>query len=118
MWDTTCSERFFHRHNDAVYRQADGAIIVFSVTSHRSFRRVEYWMEVLAQYRRDQDRPDVKVALIGNKTDLAEEREVAWELGHALADKHGLSYEEVSAMDLGSYTKLEQVVQQLVSAAS
>ena len=40
---------------------------------------------------------DCKMVLIGNKTDLIEERVVAWENARDFADRHGMFYVETSA---------------------
>ena len=52
-------------------------VIVYDVTNPESFENAGKWMDEVRQERGD----DVIVALVGNKTDLAEKRRVSREEG-------------------------------------
>jgi len=53
------------------------AVIVYDVTNPESFENAGKWMDEVRQERGD----DVIVALVGNKTDMAEKRRVSREEG-------------------------------------
>lgn len=52
-------------------------MVVYSVTDERSFRNVDKWMQQI----NDIASKNVKVALLGNKTDLIHKRKIQFEDG-------------------------------------
>ena len=75
------------------FRNAVAAIVVYDVTSHDSFLSVDKWIEDAKALRDD----DVLLILAGNKSDLADHRQVSTEEGRAYADKMNLLFFETSA---------------------
>ena len=69
------------------YRSASLAIMVYSINSKETFDNVEMWLRELKSH----SNPDVKVFLIGNKTDLEEEREVTTEQGENFYKQNNLN---------------------------
>ena len=59
---------------------ADGCILMYDITSRDSFEAVEEWAELLVD-------EDIKTVLVGNKSDLEQERKVSEEEGKKLAEK-------------------------------
>ncbi|KAA0172515.1 hypothetical protein FNF27_05990 [Cafeteria roenbergensis] len=97
IWDTsgrveslTIVQKFFTR--------ADGAMLVFDLTSAKSFDAMKLRAKELGATGRD----DVAMVVCGNKCDLVEEdpgkREVESDLAIAYADEIGAGYFEVSAL--------------------
>eukprot|EP01057_Protomagalhaensia_wolfi_P006254 Protomagalhaensia_wolfi_Nauph_80__6253@NODE_950_length_1857_cov_22_175468_g717_i0_p1_GENE_NODE_950_length_1857_cov_22_175468_g717_i0NODE_950_length_1857_cov_22_175468_g717_i0_p1_ORF_typecomplete_len440_score46_40Ras/PF00071_22/1_1e59Roc/PF08477_13/1_8e27Arf/PF00025_21/1_2e18FeoB_N/PF02421_18/4_6e08Gtr1_RagA/PF04670_12/6_7e08GTP_EFTU/PF00009_27/1_7e05ATP_bind_1/PF03029_17/0_00012SRPRB/PF09439_10/0_00038RsgA_GTPase/PF03193_16/80RsgA_GTPase/PF03193_16/0_083MMR_HSR1/PF01926_23/0_15MMR_HSR1/PF01926_2 len=92
IWDTAGQERF--RNITPVYfRSAMGVVLVFDVTSVKSFENVSYWLESLSKHASH----EMSKVIVGNKVDLAD-RQVSRRRGEALAAKHGLHYLETSAL--------------------
>ncbi|XP_069504959.1 NF-kappa-B inhibitor-interacting Ras-like protein 1 isoform X2 [Ambystoma mexicanum] len=52
---------------------ADGFVLVYSINSLESFRRVEMLKKEVDKYR---DKKEVSIVILGNKTDLVEQRQV------------------------------------------
>ncbi|CAL1531926.1 unnamed protein product [Lymnaea stagnalis] len=81
---------------DDVVRWADGFVLVYSVTSRKTF-------DVLAELRRkveDMKKTNhVPVILVGNKADLAHVRQVTQDEGARLATELSCSFMEVSASE-------------------
>ena len=94
VWDTAGQERF-RTITPAYYRRALGVIIVFDLTNRKSFDSVEEWLGSL----RDHGDPDVVKVLVGNKLDLEGKRKIKKEEGQRLAEKHNMTYVEVSAKE-------------------
>jgi Ras-related protein Rab-5C len=94
IWDTGGSERY--RAMAPIYYQgADGAVIVYDVTSPLSFSEVVTWLEEL----RDQVSETVSIALVGNKSDLTEERAIQTVTAQDFAKQNGLPiFMETSAL--------------------
>ena len=63
IWDTAGQDRF-RTMSSTYYRGADGAIIVYDVTSLESFNNVGRWLEDMNMYNRN-----VYKIIVGNKND-------------------------------------------------
>ena len=74
-------------------RDSSVAVIVYDVTSQSSFANTVRWIEDVRAEREN----DVIMVLVGNKTDLAEKRQVALEEGEAKAKELGVMFIETSA---------------------
>lgn len=92
LWDTAGQERF-RTITRSYYRNAHGVILVYDVTDQRSFESVRSWIHDVDRFARE----DVPKLLVGNKTDLEEERVVPTKEGQALADSLGMGFVETSA---------------------
>jgi small GTP-binding protein len=96
LWDTAGQEAF-RSVVQLYYRNLAGAVLVFDVTSPRTFRNLDYWMEQLLT-NNDNDVP-VPMILLANKIDKTEERLVSRKEAEAYAKEHGMMYEEVSVLN-------------------
>jgi len=65
-------------------RDSSVAVIVFDVTSRESFENTGRWIEEVRQERGE----DVILALVGNKTDLAEKRRVSHQVSRTPPPPH------------------------------
>ncbi|KAK9705882.1 hypothetical protein RND81_07G089300 [Saponaria officinalis] len=75
------------------YRGAAVAVIVYDITSPETFTKAQYWVKELQKY----GSPDIVMALVGNKADLQDRREVPTEDGKEYVEKNGMSFIETSA---------------------
>jgi Ras-related protein Rab-6A len=93
FWDTAGQERF-RSLIPSYLRDAAGCVVVYDVTNRKSFDSVEGWVNDAKR-----ERPDVVIALVGNKQDVEEsKREVSEEEGNELARRLELSvFRETSA---------------------
>ena len=64
------------------YKDAHGAILVFSFADHRSFERLAYWKEELY----DNAPEDIVVCILGNQSDRTADKQVTSEEAKAFAD--------------------------------
>lgn len=71
IWDTAGSERF-RSITSSYYRSAHGVIIVYDITKKNTFLSLQKWLTEIRNYTAS----NVVCALIGNKCDLIDEREV------------------------------------------
>jgi len=94
IWDTAGQERF-RAITRGYYRGAVDALVVYDITKATTFRNVEKWLQEL-QTHAD---PDIVIMLVGNKSDLKAQREVATEDAKRFAEKNKLLYIETSALD-------------------
>ncbi|KAI5171491.1 hypothetical protein NEFER03_0813 [Nematocida sp. LUAm3] len=93
IWDTAGQERY-RAITSAYYRGAAGAIIVYDITREESFKRVS--SEWVDQLKKNAD-PNIVISLVGNKSDLAQKREVSSEQAKEVANKYLFLVKETSA---------------------
>ncbi|CCD14917.1 unnamed protein product [Trypanosoma congolense IL3000] len=92
VWDTAGQERF-RSLIPSYIRNSAAAIIVYDITSRVSFLSTFDWVDEVRKVRGS----DVVVALVGNKCDAQERREVSTEEAQKKADEYCLIFVEVSA---------------------
>jgi len=92
IWDTAGQERY-HALSPLLFRDSRVGIVVFDITDMETFERATRWIGELRSSRGD----EVLIVLIGNKSDLADERSVVRADAENLAASHGIQYFEVSA---------------------
>ena len=92
IWDTAGQERF-RTITSSYYRTAHAIAIVFDITRRQSYEHVKRWVEDINKYAKENT---IKF-LIGNKSDLANEKQVSYEEARALASQMGMTYFHLSA---------------------
>jgi small GTP-binding protein len=92
IWDTAGQERY-HSLAPMYYRGAAAAVVVYDITSKQSFIRAQNWVKELQQ----QGTSKIVIALAGNKSDLAAQREVRPEEAQAYAEDNQIHFLETSA---------------------
>ncbi|CAH2276543.1 Ras-related Rab-19 [Pelobates cultripes] len=85
VWDTAGQERF-RTITQSYYRSAHGAIIAYDITRRQTFESVPHWIHEVEKY----GAANLMVMLIGNKSDMLEQRQILFEEACTLAEKHGL----------------------------
>jgi small GTP-binding protein len=99
MWDTAGQERY-KSITAAYYKGAKGALIVYDTTQKTSFENIDKWMVEI----KDKASKDMKLMIVGNKTDLKDERQVTIEEASEKAKELEAPIMETSALD-GSNVK-------------
>jgi GTPase SAR1 family protein len=90
--DTAGQERFRTLTN-AYFRGAAGAVLMYDITSRSSFTNVLSWMESISEH----GSPLIKIALVGHKIDLEDDRQVSVEEGQKLAETYNCLFFESSS---------------------
>ena len=93
LWDTAGQDRFRHL-TYSFYRQADGIIVTFDLTSLESFKNTRTWITSIYKIVKANEMPKI---LVGNKTDLEEDRIVDTQTATQFAAEYGIKYFETSA---------------------
>ena len=99
MWDTAGQERY-KSITAAYYKGAKGALIVYDTTQKTSFENIDKWMVEI----KDKASKDMKLMIVGNKTDLKDSRQVDTNEALQKAKDLEASLMETSAKD-GSNVK-------------
>lgn len=84
LWDTAGQERF-RSLIPSYIRDSHVAVIVYDISSKKSFELLDKWIEDVKMERGD----NVIICLVGNKNDLTDERQVSIQDGEAKAKLHG-----------------------------
>lgn len=92
IWDTAGQERF-RTITTSYFRGAQGIVLVYDVTDRRSFESIRNWISQIQQHA------DIHVnkILVGNKSDMFDEKVVSSNEGQKLADEFGMEFWEASA---------------------
>jgi len=93
VWDTAGQERF-RTITTAYYRGAMGILLVYDVTSKKSFENITNWLRNIEEHASE----GVEKLLVGNKSDLEEKRAISEEEGQLLAVQHSIDFIEASAL--------------------
>ena len=94
IWDTAGHEKF-RAITYSYYRGANAIIIVFDLSDKKSFISITEWLKQIEKHAKE----NVFKFLVGNKSDLVEERKVTFKEAKDYADKHNLPYIETSAKE-------------------
>ena len=94
VWDTAGQERF-RAVTSAYYHGAVGALLVYAINSRASFDNVPRWLDEL----HTKAASDIQIILVGNKSDLKDQREVTTEEGEEFARQNQIMFIETSALD-------------------
>eukprot|EP00928_Gymnodinium_smaydae_P061460 TRINITY_DN45526_c0_g1_i1.p1 TRINITY_DN45526_c0_g1~~TRINITY_DN45526_c0_g1_i1.p1 ORF type:complete len:215 (+),score=53.79 TRINITY_DN45526_c0_g1_i1:103-747(+) len=92
LWDTAGQERF-RSLIPSYIRDSSGAIVVYDITNRNSFLNTAKWIEDV----RSERGAEVVIFLVGNKTDLADRRQVSTEEGEEKAKENNVHFIETSA---------------------
>lgn len=109
----TAGQEEYTALRDQWIREGDGFLIVYSITQHNTFDRVERFKQ---QINRVKDSDDIPVVIVGNKSDKGLDREVTTEDGKALARQMRCEFVETSAktrqnLELAYYTAVRLIRQ-------
>ena len=109
--DTAGQEQFF-AVQAMYFRGVHGIFLVCDVTNRETFQHISRWLDLAHLYCTE---TNALIILIGNKIDQGENRKVSREEGEELAKCHGLSYLEVSAVDVGNIEDMFKTMIQLLT---
>ena len=102
IWDTAGQEKF-RSLNRIFYSNSKVVILVYDITDKKSFDEIKnYWYEQIKQNCEN----DVIIALVANKCDLYEEKQVPDEEGEEFAEKIGALFAPTSAKNDSGINKL------------
>uniref|UniRef100_A0A1I7U661 Ras-related protein Rab-6A n=1 Tax=Caenorhabditis tropicalis TaxID=1561998 RepID=A0A1I7U661_9PELO len=92
LWDTAGQERF-RSLIPSYIRDSSVAVVVYDITNANSFHQTTKWVDDV----RNERGCDVIIVLVGNKTDLADKRQVSTEDGEKKARDLNVMFIETSA---------------------
>jgi len=114
IWDTAGQERFQSLGN-AFYRGADACILVYDITDQKSFEQIEDWKQKFVNQANIENEREYPFLLLGNKSDMSQNRAVSQQQGEQYASNNGMTFYETSAM---KGTNIDTAIQAIASNAS
>jgi Ras-related protein Rab-2A len=100
IWDT-CGQEVYRSLITNFYRNASLAMMVYAINNRESFIHINQWLKEV----RLQSHPDVKIILIGNKSDLDNERVVSTEEAKKFKEENQILYFEETSAKTGLNSK-------------
>jgi len=100
LWDVGAQD-YFKRFRKTYYMGAQAAFIVFDLTNKETYDKIITWYEELKNFI---NRDDLPIVIVGNKSDLADQRKIEYQEGVKLASDLStkgtahISYIETSAL--------------------
>ncbi|XP_034037524.1 ras-related protein Rab-41 isoform X2 [Thalassophryne amazonica] len=92
LWDTAGQERF-RSLIPSYIRDSAAAVVVYDIANINSFQQTSKWIDDVRTERGS----DVIIMLVGNKTDLADKRQITTEGGEQRAKELNVMFIETSA---------------------
>ena len=94
IWDT-CGQEIYNSICEKYYKRADGVLLVFDISNKESFEKINnYYVEKI----KENCKSNIPIILLGNKTDLDENRQVSQEETIDLAVREEYIYKEASCL--------------------
>eukprot|EP01111_Echinosteliopsis_oligospora_P004998 TRINITY_DN1815_c0_g1_i1.p1 TRINITY_DN1815_c0_g1~~TRINITY_DN1815_c0_g1_i1.p1 ORF type:complete len:234 (+),score=76.14 TRINITY_DN1815_c0_g1_i1:25-702(+) len=113
-WDTAGQERF-RAVTSGYYRGAVGAMIVYDITARVTFKNVTRWLNEL----REMAESDIIIMMVGNKSDLESQREVATQEASSFAEANKIFFLETSALNGNNVNQaFEQLMHEIYNQVS
>ena len=94
IWDTNGMEQFRSIRQN-YYKNAACALIIYDITDEKSFKSINDWIE---ECKNNAYNENLIIILVGNKTDLSDQRKITEEEGESLGNKYNMRFYESSAL--------------------
>ena len=94
VWDTAGQERF-RNVTKSYFQSSQGLVLVYDITDRESFEKLNFWVDNIKNNAPE----NAKKILVGNKCDLANERQVSYEEGEKKASNYNIKFFESSAKE-------------------
>ena len=94
VWDTAGQENF-RSVTRAYYKASAVAMVVYDISNEESFQHIQAWIKDC----KDLAPKTVQLILIGNKSDLEDQRVISKEKGEQLASENNMLFFETSALN-------------------
>jgi len=93
IWDT-CGQEIYRSLISSFYKNSSLALVVYSIDDRKSFEDIDLWLKDI----KSNSSPDIKIFIIGNKSDLEESRVVTKEEAEKFKEDFELDlFKETSA---------------------
>ena len=91
--DTSGQEKF-RSINERYYKKADCCLLVYDISNEKSFQECKYYSKQI----KERCKKEIKVILLGNKTDLENKRKIPSETGARFALENRYIFMETSCL--------------------
>ena len=100
IWDT-CGQELYRSLISGFYRNSSIVMMVYAINNKQSFININTWLKEVKL----QCNPDVKIILIGNKSDLEKERQVQLNEAKKFKEEHNIHFFSETSAKTGINTK-------------
>jgi len=87
IWDT-CGQEVYRSLIQSFYRNSSLAMMVYEIDKKETFDNLNNWYNEI----KEQSNPDIKIFLIGNKSDLEDDRKISREEANAFVQEHNIDF--------------------------
>ena len=107
IWDTAGQERY-RSITTAYYKGSKGCLLVYDITRKGTFESIDRWVSDLKASSEN----NMSIILLGNKSDLGNERQISTEEGEEKAKFYKMAFMETSALNGNN---IERAFQELIN---
>ena len=100
LWDT-CGQEIYRSVISGFYRNSSVVMLVYAINDKKSFININTWLKEVKL----QSNPDIKIILIGNKSDLEEERQVQLNEAKKFTEENNIHFFSETSAKNGINTK-------------
>lgn len=112
IWDSAGQDRF-KNITSSYYKNSNGIIVVYDITRRETYEKAAQWIEDVRA--KTAETGGMQLMLVGNKSDLEEERAIPAEEGREFAHKNQMIFMEASAKSAdGVEDSFNQIAHQLL----
>ncbi|KAF2808465.1 ras-domain-containing protein [Mytilinidion resinicola] len=100
---STAGQEEYTALRDQYIRDGDGFLVVYSITSRKSFHAVTHYIDQIERVKSPNSQTSIykavslRIMLVGNRCDRVTEREISTQEGYIFAKEHGIDFVEASA---------------------
>lgn len=105
IWDTAGQEKYKSITN-SYYVNSKGAIVVFDLSRKSSFDNTDKWIKDVLEITGK----EISLILVGNKTDLTDNRVIEYNESLEKAKKYNIQYKETSALNGENVKEVFQIL--------
>ncbi|CAN6672589.1 GTP-binding protein Ypt1p [Trichomonascus vanleenenianus] len=110
IWDTAGQEHF-RAVTRSYFRNAAGCILVYDVTRRQTLENAKMWLRDIRELANE----DISICLVGNKSDLEDQRQVPAEEARQWAEENGIEHFVETSAKTGhrvveAYTEVAQQI--------
>ena len=117
LWDTAGQERF-KALTQNYFKNAEGVLLVYDVTSTESFENLKFWIDSIKD-NMVQKNMNIPLIIIGNKIDMEDSREITKENAEKFSGDNNYKYFETSAKTgVGVDDAIRELVNQVLSQSN
>jgi len=108
VWDTAGQEKYM-AINKSLFQRVQGIILMYDISDESSFNNLPKWINLIKEYANN-----LPFILVGNKSDLQDNRKIPFEKGENYAKQNDIKFLEASSKSGENVDKCFEIIGEIV----